>query len=104
MQIDANLVILATAVAGVVAPWLVEIIKKFIGNPQDKKAVVLTMVVSLVLGAGVEWYAKGSSFVWEPLTVLIAAAEVMGIATVIYKLFQSAVEQPVKKLIQGLSA
>ena len=85
-----------------ITPWLIEIIKKFIGNPEDKKAVLLSMVVSILVGIGVLWYS-GRLLVTDALAIFATSAQVLGIASTVYQLFKAAVQKPVERIVATLT-
>lgn len=98
---EAQNTVIALAVAGVITPWLVEIIKKFIGDPSGKTALATTMVVSLLVAGGVLWYQGALNFA-DPASIFGSAAMVLGIASTVYQFIKKAVETPIDKLMAGL--
>ncbi|OGM13939.1 hypothetical protein A2W15_02605 [Candidatus Woesebacteria bacterium RBG_16_41_13] len=98
---EAQNTVIALAVAGVITPWLVEIIKRFIGDPTGKKALATTMVISVLIAGGVLWYQGALNFA-DPASIFGSAAMVLGIASTVYQFVQKAVVVPVDKLMTGL--
>ena len=93
--------VIALAVAGVVTPWVTEIIKKFFKNPKGKGALTLSIVVSFIIAGGVLVYA--GDFTWsDPLELLTAAGLVLGIATVVYQYIQQAISSHIEKITKSL--
>lgn len=90
--------VLALVIAGAIAPWLIEVIKQFIGNPEDKKAVILTIVASFAIGiitlivSGIDW-TNNTAWVQAGLTVL-------GVANTVYQFFKKQIVEPVAKLVR----
>lgn len=94
---DQNTV-MALAVAAVVTPWVTEVIKAFLpGEYTGKKALTITMIVSIAVAVGVLWYQ--GKLVWqEPSQIIASAGMVIGIATAVYQYMKKAIQDPVAKM------
>lgn len=101
MESDAS--VLALTVAGFVAPWLIEIIKKFFGTPEGKKALALSMVVSFLISLGVVFFQ--GKFTWSnPVEIFESFILVLGISSTVYQFIKKQVQEPVSKVYTRLLA
>lgn len=94
---EGTATITALAVAGVITPWLVEIIKRFFGDPTGKAALIVTMVTSVLVSGGVLWYQQALNFA-DPASIFGSAAMVLGIASTVYQFIQKAVQHPLEAI------
>lgn len=97
---DANTT-LALAVAGVVTPWLVEIIKNVLGGISGRWSLTLTLVASLIISSGVLAYNGALNFS-DPAQVLGSVAVVAGVAMTVYQYIKNAVQKPVAKIMSSV--
>lgn len=94
--------IVALAVAGVVSPWITEIIKTVLpGDLSGKKALTLSMVISLVIAGGVLWYQHALNFN-DPASIFASAGLVLGVASTVYQYLKNQVQKPVDKVAKML--
>lgn len=94
---DAN-TILALTVAGIIAPWVTEVIKVVI--PVDvtgKKALTLSMILSVLISGGVLWYQHALNW-GDPASIFASAALVLGVASTVYQYLKKQVQNPVNKV------
>ena len=84
----------ALVIAGAVTPWLTEIIKKFIGDPDGKKAVALSMGTSFVIATIALWVSGALNWA-DPKAILGSALAVLGIASTVYQMLKDAVQKPI---------
>lgn len=81
---------LATAIAGLVAPVLTQILKNAVGW-SDAAALALTVAVSTAVAVTAMWLAGEIQSFGE---MAKQAAAVFGLATLVYKLFIAATKEP----------
>jgi hypothetical protein len=99
---EADVTILALTVAGFIAPWLIEIIKKFFGTPEGKKALALSMAVSFLISLGVVFFQ--GKFSWtDPAAIFQSFVLVLGVSSTVYQFIQKKVQEPVAKLYTRLT-
>jgi hypothetical protein len=99
---EADITVLALTIAGFVAPWLIEIIKKFFGTPDGKKALALSMVVSFLISLGVVFFQ--GKFSWtDPAAIFQSFVLVLGVSSTVYQFIQKKVQEPVAKLYTRLT-
>lgn len=88
----------ALAVAAIVTPWITEIIKRLLPTDMNgKKALTLTMILSIVIAGGVLQY-EGQLDWSNPGSLLVSAGAVLGVATAVYQYMKGAVQGPVDRL------
>lgn len=92
---EAEATIVALAVAGVVTPWVTEIIKKFIGDPSGKKALTVSIIISFLIAGGVLFYQGALNFS-DPTAIFASAGLVLGVASAVYQYFKKQVTRPVE--------
>ena len=88
---------LALTVAGVVAPWVIELSKIVFGDLTGKKALTLSLAVSVIISAGVLWY-QGVLNLADPMQLLTSFGYVVGLSTTVYQYMQKYVDMPADKV------
>lgn len=95
---DQNTVI-ALAVTGAVSPWITEVIKTVLpGQFAGKKALTLSMIISVVIAAGVLYYNHALNFS-DPASIFASAGLVLGVAGTVYQYLKKQVQDPVQKMM-----
>lgn len=92
---------LALTIAGLVTPWIVEIIKRAFKNPEGKAALSLSIGVSFLIAIGV-LLSSGDFAFNNPLEMITATGLVLGIASSVYTYIKKAVKAPIDIIEKGI--